>query len=106
MCAMEATKNQLRDVKVRRFTRQREDAERAIEVAIGTLEQGKPTHDQLGDVADAIDALKQRQFTVAVRLAQDAVHSTPVGSKRPSVMARTLDEMKSKFEFLRSAEDA
>jgi len=103
---MEATKNQLRDVKVRRFTRQREDAERAIEVAIATLEQGKPTHDQLGDVADAIDALKQRQFTVAVRLAQGAVHSTPVGSKRPPVMARTLDEMKSEFEILCGAEDA
>ena len=103
---MEATKNQLRDVKVRRFARQREDAERTIEIAIATLEQGKPTHDQLGDVADAIDALKQRQFSVAVRLAQGALYSTPVGSRRPSATARTLDEMKSELELLCSAEDA
>ena len=103
---MEATKNQLRDAKVRRFTRQREDAERAIEVAIATFEDKAPTPSQLGDLADAIDAFKQRQFYVSVVLAHGAVHVAPLDKRRPETMARTLEEMKREFEILCGAEDA
>ena len=103
---MEATKNQLRDAKVRIFTRQRGDAERAIEVAIATFEDKAPTPSQLGDLADAIDALKQLQFYVAVVLAHGAVHVAPLDKRRPEMMARTLDEMKREFDALRGGVEA
>lgn len=91
---------------VQRFARRREDAERAIEVAFAALELNPATPDQLGDLADAIDALKQRQFYVSVLLAHGAMHSKPLESKRPQALSRTLDEMKQEFRALRGSAQA
>ena len=86
----------------RRFTRRREEAEQAIEIAIAALEDGpSPTADQIGDLADAIDALKQRQFYVSVLLAQGAMHSKPLKSPRPDAMSRSFDDLKREFRTLR-----
>jgi hypothetical protein len=95
------------DATTRRFTRRREEAEHAIEVAIAALEDAAaPTPDQIGDLADAIDALKQRQFYVAVLLAQGALHSKPLNSRRPEAMSRTFDEIKQEYRALRGGLEA
>ncbi len=84
----------------RRFTCRREDAVRAIEVAIASLEP-RGTSDQVGDLADAVDAFKHREFYVAVLLARGAMHSKPLeGSARPATESRTFNAIKQEFHAL------
>jgi hypothetical protein len=86
----------------RRFTRRKEEAEHAIAIAIAALEDAShPTSDQIGDLADAVDALKQREFYVCVLLAHGAMHSKPLKSGRPEAMSRTLSDIKREFHALR-----
>jgi hypothetical protein len=64
--------------------RTRDDAERAIERALHALEQGgKPTEDQLADLADAVDAYREGTHWVAVALA-----GAVLGNHRPLEIAR------------------
>ena len=90
--------------KTRDHRYRREDAVRAIEIAIVALEEKKATPDQLGDLADAIDALKQGQFHAAALLADGALHAKPLKrGNRPETMSLTLQEMKEAFRACRGA---
>ena len=85
----------------RRDLRRREDAELAIEIAIAALEQNHATQEQLGDLADSIDALRQGQFHVSVVLSMGAQHANSLpGGKSPSAISLTLDDIKKEFSAL------
>ena len=77
------------------------DAISAIEIALATLENDTPTVDQLGDLADAIDAYAEGSYFVAKALASAALrsHRRATGFTRPSV--RELSEVKRVFESAR-----
>src|ERR1044071_2520033 len=88
--AMAVSESPARVDKTRDHRYRREDAVRAIEIAIVALEEKKAIPDQLGDLADAIDALKQGQFHAAALLADGALHAKPLKrGKRPETMSLT-----------------
>jgi len=91
---------------IRRFTRRREDAERAIEIAIAALESKQPTSDQLGDLGDAINALQQQQFYVSVLFAHGALHSYALPGNPPGRMPPALGQMKREFHAFRRRSDS
>lgn len=86
----------------------RADAESAIERALAVLESTPaPSVDQLSDLADAIDSLKEGAFGVAVDLAAVAQSSrTLPTARRPQSLARSLPDLKAAFgatrKFLRA----
>ena len=81
----------------------RADAETAIERALTVLEHAPaPSVDQLSDLADAIDSLKEGAFMVAADLAAAAQSSrTLPTARRPQNLARSLPDLKSAFEATR-----
>jgi hypothetical protein len=95
----------------RRFetvTDPREAAESAIERALAVLERAPaPSVDQLSDLADAIDSLKEGAFEMAADLAAVAQSSrTLPTARRPQSLARSLPDLKAAFgatrKFLRA----
>lgn len=83
-------------------------AESAIERALAMLEKApSPSVDQLSDLADAIDSLKEGAFAVAADLAAVAQSSrTLPKARRPQSLARSLPDLKAAFgatrRFLRA----
>lgn len=83
-------------------------AEIAIERALAVLENApSPSVDQLSDLADAIDSLKEGAFAVAADLAAVAQASrTLPTARRPQSLARSLPDLKAAFgatrKFLRA----
>jgi hypothetical protein len=83
-------------------------AESAIERALAVLETAPaPSVDQLSDLADAIDSLKEGAFAVAADLAGVAQSSrTLPTARRPQNLARSLPDLKAAFgatrKFLRA----
>jgi hypothetical protein len=76
----------------------------AIELALAAFEDGQtPTREQLGDLADAIDAYAERSYFVAKVLAEAALkrRSRPVPRERDDVPS--LSELRSSFEELRAS---
>ena len=81
----------------------RQSAETAIERALATLESA-PTQsvDQLSDLADAIDSLKEGAFDVAAELAAVAQsRRTLPTARRPESLARSLPDLKAAFAATR-----
>jgi hypothetical protein len=83
-------------------------AESAIERALAVLENAPaPSVDQLSDLADAIDSLREGAFGVAADLAMVAQSSrTLPTARRPQSLARSLPDLKAAFgatrKFLRA----
>jgi hypothetical protein len=80
--------------------RTREEAVRAIEDAFAVLEHKRRTPERLSDLADAIDALNDGAWAVAVALAEASTskHSRLTGAARPAEMSRSWEELKHDFE--------
>lgn len=78
-------------------------AEIAIERALAVLESAPaPSVDQLSDLADAIDSLKEGAFDVAADLAAVAQSSRTLPiARRPQSLARSLPDLKSAFDATR-----
>ena len=78
-------------------------AETAIERALTVLEHAPaPSVDQLSDLADAIDSLKEGAFMVAADLAAAAQSSrTLPTARRPQGLARSLPDLKASFDATR-----
>ena len=78
-------------------------AEIAIERALAVLEQAQaPSVDQLSDLADAIDSLREGAFDVAADLAAVAQSSrTLPTARRPQSLARSLPDLKAAFHTTR-----
>ena len=80
----------------------RTEAESAIERALTVLEAAPPSVDQLSDLADAIDSLKEGAFDVAADLAAVAQsRRTLPTARRPQSLARSLPDLKAAFEATR-----
>jgi hypothetical protein len=80
----------------------RTEAECAIERALTVLEAAPPSVDQLSDLADAIDSLKEGAFDVAADLAAVAQsRRTLPTARRPQSLARSLPDLKAAFEVTR-----
>lgn len=83
-------------------------AESAIERALAVLEHApSPSVDQLSDLADAIDSLKEGAFAVAADLAAVAqTRRTLPTARRPESLARSLPDLRAAFgatrKFLRA----
>jgi hypothetical protein len=80
----------------------RAEAESAIERALSVLEQAPPSVDQLSDLADAIDSLKEGAFDVAADLALVAQQrrTLPV-ARRPMNTLRSIPDLKAAFQSTR-----
>jgi len=81
----------------------RAEAESAIERALIVLESAPtPSVDQLSDLADAIDSLKEGAFGVAADLAAVAQsrRTLPV-ARRPQSLAHSLPDLKAAFSATR-----
>ena len=89
--------------RIRRFTRRRDEAVRAIEFAFVALEQRPATPDQLGDLRDAIEALRDGQFYASVLLAWGATRSLPLDIDRGP--PRTLQDLRAEFAELRAGRE-
>ncbi len=74
-------------------------AESAIERALAVLESAPaPSVDQLADLADAIDSLKEGEFEIAADLAAVAQSNrTLPKARRPQSLARSLPDLKAAF---------
>ena len=74
-------------------------AESAIERALSVIESTPaPSIDQLSDLADAIDSLKEGAFDVATDLAALAQsRRTLATARRPQSLARSLPDLKAAF---------
>lgn len=85
------------------LTDARTAAETAIERALAVLEGSRaPSVDQLSDLADAIDSLKEGAFDVAAELAAVAQSSrTLPTARRPQSLARSLPDLKAAFAVTR-----
>jgi len=78
------------------------EATGAIELTLTMFEQGEPSADQLGDLADAIDSLSEGDFGVAVALAVAAARTRrTVDKRRPAEKVPIMKEMRAEFERLR-----
>ena len=81
----------------------RAEAESAIARALVVLETvPAPSVDQLSDLADAIDSLKEGAFDMATDFAMVAQQrrTLPI-ARRPQSLARTLPDLKAAFEATR-----
>jgi hypothetical protein len=81
----------------------RAEAETAIERALSVLEQASaPSIDQLSDIADAIDSLKEGAFGLAADLAVVAQQrrTLPV-ARRPMNTLRSIPDLKAAFQATR-----
>ena len=70
-----------------------------IEIAFAASTENAATPDQLADLADAVDAFKDRAYGVAASLARAASgtrRSVDV-SRRPAAMSRSLAELRKAF---------
>src|SRR5918995_1158298 len=70
-----------------------------IEIAFAASLENAATPDQLGDLADAIDAFKDRAYGVAASLARAAASTRRKVeySRRPATMSRSLAELREDF---------
>jgi hypothetical protein len=75
------------------------EAVNEIEVAIAASAEGGTTPEQLGDLADAIDAFKERDYGVAATLARAAASTRRKVeySRRPASMSKSLVELRETF---------
>jgi hypothetical protein len=82
----------------------RDDALRAIDRAFAALEREKRSEGRLSDLADALDAVSEGAWAVAVALAQASVRNHPSSdeARRPAHMARSWSELKHEYEAVRS----
>ena len=81
----------------------RAEAETAIERALTVLERAPaPSVDQLSDIADAIDSLKEGAFAVAADLAVVAQQrrTLPV-ARRPMNTLRSIPDLRAAFQATR-----
>jgi hypothetical protein len=80
----------------------RAEAESAIERALSVLERAAPSVDQLSDIADAIDSLKEGDFAVAADLAVVAQQrrTLPV-ARRPMNTLRSIPDLRAAFQATR-----
>ncbi len=75
------------------------DAITQIEIAFAVFAENAATPDQLADLADAVDAFKDRAYGVAASLARAAAgtrHKIEI-SRRPAGMARSTAELREAF---------
>ena len=79
-----------------------------IEIALAALDADSAKPDQLADLADAIDAFKERHYGVAAALARASTRPRrQLGHhRRPDSMAQTIAEMRQEFARTRAAADA
>lgn len=85
--------------------RTREEAEAVIEAALTLFREKAPNPAQLLDLADAMDALREKRHSVAIALTLAALSPSIRASAkaiRPVGMARTLEELSGDFDALRS----
>jgi hypothetical protein len=77
----------------------RREAVNEIEVALTAFDERVATPDQLGDLADAIDAFKEREYGVAAVLARASASTRRKVefSRRPPSMSRSLAELREAF---------
>ncbi len=70
-----------------------------IEIAFAFSAENTATPDQLGDLADAVDAFRERAYGVAASLARAAASSRRKVefSRRPPSMRRSLAELREVF---------
>ena len=75
------------------------EAVAAIEVAFAASAEGSATPDQLSDLADAVDAFKDRSYGVAAALARASVGSRRniEFGRRPESMLQSLAELRETF---------
>jgi hypothetical protein len=71
-------------------------AEITVQTALLVCEAGSASVAQIGDLADAVDALRDRQYRVAVILAEAAIEgrNRVRTAQRPDGMVRTLAEIR------------
>ena len=81
------------------------DALTEIEVALAAFETETATPDQLADLADALDAFKERLYGVAAALARASTRPRrQIGHhRRPDSMAQTIAELRQNFAQARAA---
>lgn len=70
-----------------------------IEVAFAASADNAATPDQLADLADAVDAFKERTYGVAAALARAAARTRRKVEfgRRPASMSKSLDELRAAF---------
>jgi hypothetical protein len=75
------------------------EAVNEIEVAFAVSAEKAATPDQLGDLADAIDAFKERDYGVAAALARasSGTRRKVEYSRRPPSMSKSLVELREVF---------
>ena len=78
-----------------------------IEIAFAVSAENTPTPDQLADLADAVDAFKDRAYGVAASLARAAsgTRRKVELSRRPAAMSRSLAELRETYGRLRAARE-
>jgi hypothetical protein len=79
-----------------RYTHSRRHAEMAVATALLVCEARGATDAQLADLADAVEALRDKQYRVATILAEAAIERRNPGDKtiRPWSMSRSLVEIR------------
>jgi len=79
----------------------RAEALRVISLALERLTDQGAASAQLSDLADAVDALRDGSYNVAVELGLASMRrKSPPGSTRPPRLARSLDDLKAEVARL------
>jgi hypothetical protein len=85
-----------------RVTHARRHAELAISIALLVCEARAVTETQLADLADAVEALRDRQYHVATILAEAAIERRNRDGRaiRPPSLSRSIAEIRAMFATL------
>ncbi len=77
-----------------------ERARRAIAETLAVFAQGQPSAEQLGDLADALDAYADRRYGVARALAEGSQHRRAIARGRRPRPDKTLEELRLRYARL------
>jgi hypothetical protein len=93
---MGTMKEPFTNARIEQYTHSRRHAETAVSTALLVCEARGATDAQLADLADAVEALRDKQYRVATILAEAAIERRDPGNKtvRPQRMARSLVEIR------------
>ena len=88
-----------------RYTHSRRHAETAVSIALLVCE-ARATETQLADLADAVEALRDRQFHVATILAEAAIERRRPDNRavRPQSMSRNIAEIRALFAAIQCSD--
>jgi hypothetical protein len=77
----------------------RQHAETAISIALVVCEAGEATEMQLADLADAVEAFRDKQYRVSTILAEAAIERRrpDLSTMRPRTMSRSIVEIRALF---------